>query len=211
MFVFLLLSFVAMLGFTSCNDLTANNKDYKAAIADNDFVKAHSILDVIRKEYEDTYRTEMSKETDKRNRETVIAGANELYTAVYAVYMAESKIIIASEEQDVPKRISFLLSDIIVLGEKIPAGTKFYPPGSNGYNANPNTLNFELYNIYVSTKNSICKSIYKLAAISGNKDLQKTALTNIEERVKIEKTGILDYHIIYDNTEKEKLEMESAL
>lgn len=206
--VLILLAFTALLSNCSLN---SDNKedDYRIAVADNDFQKAHQIVGKIHSDFMNTWEKEYPNMNLKR-RAVVEAAAEKYAAAVKFVYCSEARYIIA-EDIDCCKRISFLISEVTCIGERLRPGTYLYFDGDFQDMAT-DCAQFNCYRLYTECVNELCNTVMDLAIASKNKELAGVALSHYVENCYLNGQTVksAEYHFLDRENAQEKFEEAEA-
>ena len=159
---------------------TKSYKSYRDAVKDLNFEAAHDTLS----SYREDYLAELSKDW-LTYRDERAAAQGKYYQAFDEIYKAEIQYILSELRGDECKdKILFLLEEIPVEGEKMPAGlcTDYVAHrGSLGNEGIP----LDAYIIWTQHYNRLCSNILSLAINRKNQDLAKLIILQFVDNVEV--------------------------
>ena len=159
----LAVSCVAIFMMTAC--IKTNN--YRDAVNNNDFEKAHECLDDLYSSYEDAVRNNTDFLRDSGN---IIEGEAEGYCiAANYVYSAELRFLADMDNDESWRRALSLVKEMNVVGRKYPKNKEnIWPDGSCYF--------IRCYQRYIELRNRQCDILLDLAIDYNNQDVAKKVL-----------------------------------
>ena len=157
--------------------------DYRDAVKALDFETARDIL----KTYHERYLEELSKDT--WDKEEMRKAKGMYYSAFDHIYKAEIQYLLSELNGDECKdKITFLLEEIPVEGEKFPQGLcdDFIAWRDEGGDKG---LSLDAYIVWTQHFNRLCDNILSLAINRNNQDLAKMILLKYVDNVEVTKGG----------------------
>lgn len=188
------LVFVAAIGFSmatlcSCGDSNSDNSNkeisqmnYRDAVKALDFEAARDVM----KKYHNKYLEELSKDAIK-NAEERREAEGKYYSAFDEIYKAEIQYLLSElSGNECIDKISFLLAEIPVEGEKFPQGLCDYSIACRGRGNWGNAgLPLDAYIVWTQHFNRLCDTILFLAINRKNQDLAKLILLKYVDNVEV--------------------------
>lgn len=183
--------FVAIIGFSvatlcSCGNSNKEEKDmdYRDAVKARDFETARDIMNT----YHEIYLEELSKDGILRKDERKKA-EGKYYSAFDHIYKAEIQYLLSELNGDECKdKITFLLEEIPVEGEKFPQGLCHYSIACRGEWGDEG-LPLDAYIVWTQHFNRLCDTILSLAINRNNQDLAKMILLKYVDNVEVTRGG----------------------
>ena len=156
--------------------------DYRDAVKALDFETARDIL----KTYHERYLEELS-ENGILNKEERKKAEEKYYSAFDHIYKAEIQYLLSELNGDECKdKVTFLLEDIPVEGEKFPEGLCDYSIACRGEWGDEG-LPLDAYIVWTQHFNRLCDNILSLAINRRNQDLAKIILLKYVDNVEVTK------------------------
>lgn len=156
--------------------------DYRDAVKALDFETARDIL----KTYHERYLEELS-ENGILNKEERKKAEGKYYSAFDHIYKAEIQYLLSELNGDECKdKVTFLLEDIPVEGEKFPEGLCDYSIACRGEWGDEG-LPLDAYIVWTQHFNRLCDNILSLAINRRNQDLAKIILLKYVDNVEVTK------------------------
>lgn len=187
--------FAAIIGFSvatlcSCGNSSSGNSnkeekeemdmDYRDAVKALDFETARDIM----KTYHEIYLEELS-ENAILNKEERKKAEGKYYSAFDHIYKAEIQYLLSELNGDECKdKITFLLEEIPVEGEKFPQGLCDYSIACRG-NFGDDGLPLDAYIVWTQHFNRLCDNILSLAINRRNQDLARMILLKYVDNVEV--------------------------
>ena len=160
---------------TAC--IKTNN--YRDAVNNNDFEKAHKCLDETYEDFLDTWESNIGI-VDWRipllGRSAISSAAMKYSQAASYVLCAEARYIIANIPDEANDRIAYLFNEIRVMGEKVD---NYYSDGATHYQVD--CAKYDCYIQTVKCNNELCDVVLNLAIQHHNKELAELALSYYRE------------------------------
>ena len=185
--------FAAIIGFSvatlcSCGNSSSGNSnkeekeemdmDYRDAVKALDFETARDIMK--------TYHERYLEKKWSRNKEERKKAEGMYYSAFDHIYKAEIQYLLSELNGDECKdKITFLLEEIPVEGEKFPQGLCDYDIASRGNGFTDEGLPFDAYIVWTQHFNRLCDSILSLAINRRNQDLATMILLKYVDNVEV--------------------------
>ena len=174
----------------SCGNFNSGNSnkeekdmDYRDAVKALDFETARDIL----KTYHERYLEELSKDTWHKEERKKAEGM--YYSAFDHIYKAEIQYLLSELNGDECKdKITFLLEEIPVEGEKFPQGLCDYLIACRG-DYGGKGISLDAYIVWTQHFNRLCDNILSLAINRNNQDLAKMILLKYVDNVEVTKGG----------------------
>jgi hypothetical protein len=145
-----------------CSKLTS---DYKEALKNQDFEKAHEVLTEIYTYYDDVVddnREEKWMEIGwSTNEKNIMAASSIVCDAIKSIYSEEIRLLVSFNSEDSWERIIYLLGEMNSIGRKYNNNTKL-----SKYSVDPYLA--ASYQEFVEAKNFICNLCLNLAIDKGN-------------------------------------------
>lgn len=181
------LVFVAVIGFSMatlciCGDSNKeiSQMNYRDAVKALDFEAARDVM----KKYRDRYLEELSKDGILNEKERRKAEAK-YYSAFDEIYKAEIQYLLSElSGNECIDKITFLLAEIPVEGEKFPQGLCDYSIARRGNWGNEG-LPLDAYIVWTQHFNRLCDTILFLAINRKNQDLAKLILLKYVDNVEV--------------------------
>ena len=182
----------ALLIVTACGGLsTVKSDDYKTAVKDNDFEKAHDILAELYGHYEEVWNENFPKlnYTNDELRSEVEVAATDYARAASYIYCAEVRYLVSENPDIALERIEYLFNEMESLGEKLPEGTRFDLGPGGDKKEFQTCIKFDCYKQQVKYNNEVCNIVLNLAFRNKNKELADIALSHFLDNGVLENWG----------------------
>ena len=189
--------FATIIGFSvatlcSCGNSSSGNSnkkemymDYRDAVKALDFETARDTMNT----YRERYLEELSGKGIWDNTEERKKAEWMYYSAFDHIYKAEIQYLLSELNGDECKdKITFLLEEIPVEGEKFPQGLCDYRIASRG-SGNTEGLPLDAYIVWTQHFNRLCDNILSLAINRRNQDLATMILLKYVDNVEVTEGG----------------------
>ena len=145
----------------------------------NDYETAHQILSNLRQKAE------------------IIEYRNVYLSALETVYTSELTYIVLNYPEDFELRIKVRMNEIQALGKK-PVEDEIYVKSYESYD-------YENYELWLLTFNTICRKLFDLAISLRNQHLAQLAVSLTKENLIVEQLMTYDYRVQVVNTDRESI------
>lgn len=149
----ILLASVSIIDIACSHGNNKNDRDYVAAIRDNDFELAHEILDDL---YVDLIKS------NSNNSLNADKYSERYWAAADHIYKAEMNYLLSENDPEANKRMIYTLANMNIVGDVVKDGEHI------SYNQIPRCEN---YSTFTKRYNRICDEILKIAIFYKNQDM----------------------------------------
>lgn len=149
----ILLASVSIIDIACSHGNNKNDRDYVAAIRDNDFELAHEILDDL---YVDLIKS------NSNNSLNADKYSERYWAAADHIYKAEMNYLLSENDPEANKRMIYTLANMNIVGDVVKDGEHI------SYNQ---IHRCENYSTFTKRYNRICDEILKIAIFYKNKDM----------------------------------------
>ena len=176
---------------------------YQDAVQDGNFEAAYDMLNVYRKTYHELL-SEVAKPNEKSWKKLLSkrkVAEGDYYQAFDYIYKGEVSLIMSSlDGQDAVDKIVFLLGEIPVEGEKLPAGECHWMVGKRD-GRHKQGAQMDAYIVWTQHYNTLCNNVLKLAINRKNRSLAQQVPLLFVDNVAIHEDSPGDYSIHYYDTD----------
>lgn len=173
------LTMCVSLTFLGCTSSNENN--YKEAVRENDFNKAHECLSNIHEEFANCW-DELYPELDSGNnyRDEITVKASRYSEAATYVLGAEIRYLMSTNSEEAATRIKYLFNELEDLRGDKGTGKGYHPHGVKSHQQE--CLKLDCYKETAKCNNALCDIVVDLAILNDNKELAEYALTHYMEK-----------------------------
>ena len=185
-----------------CGETKDYSEDYKKAVKENDFEKAHDILGEIYDNFEKVWNDNFSGlEYDNDNRTKIEVAATDYARAASYILGAEVRYLISEKPDMANDKIEYLFNEMVILGEKVPEGSPYSPGGVK--ERQEICAKYDCYKQTIKYNNEVCDVVLNLAIKTKNQELAELALSHYLDNGVLVDAGITNT-IKYENADEKK-------